>query len=160
MLTHKVHAATDAAAITPARRGFTLVELLIVVVILAVLAAIVVPQFTRASEETRENSVKMNLFRIRTQIEIYKEHHGQPPVSHETFAAQMTRATNMAGDDANPGTSGYPFGPYLTTIPDNAFTSNNIITDADPDPEDMTAWYYDGATGAFHANHSEAARAW
>ena len=41
--------------------GFTLVEILIVVVILGILAAIVIPQFSQASNEARESSLKSNL---------------------------------------------------------------------------------------------------
>ena len=56
---------------TPVRSrttGFTLVELLIVVVILA---TIVVPQFLSAIDESRKNTLKINLHRVRTQIEVY-----------------------------------------------------------------------------------------
>lgn len=135
--------------------AFTLVEILIVVVILGILAAIVVPQFTRAAEQTRENSVKMNLFRIRTQIEIYKEHHGGPPTD---FVAQMTRATNADGEDADPGTANYPFGPYLTAIPVNAFNGEDTISDGEVE---SSGWYYNATTGEFRANHEEVARlAW
>ena len=42
-----------------ARRGFTLVELLIVVVILGILATIVIPQFSNASQQARENTSRM-----------------------------------------------------------------------------------------------------
>lgn len=47
------------------RKGFTLVEILIVVVILGILAAIVIPQFTNASEEAKQNSLRSNLQSIR-----------------------------------------------------------------------------------------------
>ena len=46
------------------RRGFTLIEILIVVVILGILAAIVIPQFTNASQEAAESS-QIELFRVR-----------------------------------------------------------------------------------------------
>jgi prepilin-type N-terminal cleavage/methylation domain-containing protein len=39
------------------KSGFTLVEILIVVIILGILAAIVIPQFTNASEDARRNSM-------------------------------------------------------------------------------------------------------
>jgi len=55
-----------------ANRAFTLVEILIVVVILGILAAIVIPQFTSASQEATMSSVKSMLQTIRSQIELYK----------------------------------------------------------------------------------------
>jgi len=55
-----------------AKSGFTLVEILIVVVILGILAAIVIPQFTDASTEAKESALKSDLQTMRSQIELYK----------------------------------------------------------------------------------------
>lgn len=54
------------------RRGFTLIEILIVVVILGILAAIVIPQFTNASQEATESAIRSELQSIRGQIELYR----------------------------------------------------------------------------------------
>ncbi|MCP3905016.1 MAG: prepilin-type N-terminal cleavage/methylation domain-containing protein [Planctomycetes bacterium] len=54
------------------QRAFTLIEILIVVVILGILAAIVIPQFTDASTEAMESSVRAQLQTIRGQIELFK----------------------------------------------------------------------------------------
>ncbi len=54
-----------------ARRAFTLIEILIVVVILGILAAIVIPQFTDASQDAMESSLSSQLQTIRAQIELH-----------------------------------------------------------------------------------------
>ena len=58
-----------------AKSGFTLVEILIVVVILGILAAIVIPQFTEASTEAKESRLVSDLQTMRSQIELYKIQH-------------------------------------------------------------------------------------
>src|SRR3954447_18643882 len=57
------------------KSGFTLVEILIVVIILGILAAIVIPQFTNASQDARKNSLTSQLQTIRSQVELYKLQH-------------------------------------------------------------------------------------
>lgn len=54
------------------KTGFTLVEILIVVVILGILAAIVVPQFTSASNEAIKGALQSQLQTINTQIELFR----------------------------------------------------------------------------------------
>ena len=67
-----------------AKRAFTLIEILIVVVILGILAAIVIPQFTDASQEAMEASVRSQLQTIRGQIELYNVQHPQAPYDNTT----------------------------------------------------------------------------
>jgi len=64
-------------SITPRRhrRGFTLVEILIVVVILGILASIVIPQFSNATETARQNTLKDELRYLRTQFVVYGAQH-------------------------------------------------------------------------------------
>lgn len=105
-------------------QGFTLVEILIVVVILGILAAIVIPQFTQASTEARESSLVSNLQTIRSQIELYKiQHLDNPPTDATTFVLQMTDLSNNAGVLAGaPGVG--VFGPYLQKVPTNPFNND------------------------------------
>lgn len=150
--TQATRAATPPAAPRRRRRGFTLVEILIVVLILAILAVMVVPQFGSASDETRENALKMNLFHIRQQIELYKHQHNSQWPELENFAEQMTQASNVAGQTAEPGTAGHPYGPYLRQVPNNPFTGDNEVGEGDFGTSD---WYYNENTGEFRANHDE-----
>lgn len=55
------------------RLGFTLIEILIVVVILGIMAAIVIPQFTDASQQAGDASVRNQLQTLRGQIELYRQ---------------------------------------------------------------------------------------
>lgn len=59
------------------RRGFTLIEIMIVVVILGILAAIVVPQFTDAASGARATSMRTQLVSMRGQIEVWRIRNGQ-----------------------------------------------------------------------------------
>ena len=62
------------------RGAFTLVEILIVVIILGILAAIVVPQFTNASDDAQAGNVATQLSTIRNQIELFRARNsGQYP---------------------------------------------------------------------------------
>src|SRR5439155_22548245 len=73
------------------RSAFTLVELLIVVIILGILAAVVIPQFSDASTDARVSSLTTNLATMRGQIELYKlQHGGTYPTPLTNFVAQMT----------------------------------------------------------------------
>jgi general secretion pathway protein G len=60
----------------PIQAGFTLVELLIVVIILTVLAAIIVPQFTSATLDAKEAALDANLAKMRSAIELFHAQHG------------------------------------------------------------------------------------
>ena len=112
------------------KSGFTLIEILIVVIILGILAAIVIPQFTQASTEAREASLMSNLQSIRSQIELYKIQHGDdPPTDAASFVAQMTDFTNSAGVVQVAAGVGV-YGPYLQKIPVNPFNSDAGVAGA------------------------------
>jgi general secretion pathway protein G len=148
-------------------KGFTLVEILIVVVILGILAAIVVPQFSEASDEARTTSLSGDLQTVRTQIGLYRVHHGMFPGftrgadgtlsawDAATFAAQLAGKTDVNGD-----TSGTDYGPYLQQFPENPYTATPNqpagVKEGDPDGAD-TGWTFNTATGKFWANDASAA---
>jgi general secretion pathway protein G len=101
--------------------GFTLVEILIVVIILGILAAIVIPQFTSASQDARKNSLTSQLQTLRSQLELYKlQHLDQLPtklVATPFNWSQLTAKTDNTGA-TGVGTA-FPFGPYLQADPIN-----------------------------------------
>jgi general secretion pathway protein G len=62
-----------------AQKGFTLVEILIVVIILGILGVMVIPQFTSATQSARSAMLMDDLRVMRTQLEVFKaQHQGVP----------------------------------------------------------------------------------
>ena len=133
------------------RRAFTLVEVLMVVIVLGILAAIVVPQFSSASDDANLASLTTNLQTIRGQLELYKMQHNSTYPMLAGFTAQMTAGTKADG------TAGTDFGPYLMNIPVNPFSNVNTLTTEDAGSG--KGWYYNQTTGEFRANDSVAHRA-
>ena len=145
-------------------RGFTLIEILIVVVILGILSSIVIPQFTSASQEARASTLKETLQYLRTQITVYKAQHRDVPPGYPngnmsqtpdgaTFWSQLTQYSNdQSALSATPGPA-FPFGKYLSTVPANAFTSQSAVlvvtsgtTTPAPDQTQPFGWIYNPQT--------------
>lgn len=131
------------------KRGFTLVEILIVVVILGILAAIVVPQFTNAANEARGGNVATQESTIENQIELWAARNNgvYPDLATDQWGDADTDDT-MLGEN------------YLKEVPINPFTQNStVVDDEDPvvncigaaDGDDAPGWLYNRATGTIRA---------
>ena len=148
------------------RRAFTLVEILIVVIILGILAAIVIPQFSNASQSARANTLKDELRFLREQNAIYKIIHNDIPpgydsnnplgsASEATYVAQMTLYTDAYGTTSATQSTVYKNGPYLSKIPANPINNKSSILilqngDAMPtDASDVYGWIYQPQTRTF-----------
>lgn len=152
------------------KKGFTLVEILIVVIILGILAAIVIPQFTSASDDARKNSLTSQVQTLRSQIELYKLQHTSD--ASELFATttsdvtqweELTNKTTTAGVVDNAAGT---FGPYLQTLPVNGlngFSKVVVATVADEttyNPADDAGFIYDDNTGKFWATNKAGTLLW
>ena len=99
-------------------KGFTLVEILIVVIILGILAAIVIPQFTNASSSAKVSSARSQLQSVRSQIQLFKLTHNDVLPDLVTYQwTQLTQKTNLGGNVDTTATG--IFGPYLQSAPVN-----------------------------------------
>jgi len=120
--------------------GFTLVEVLIVVVIMAILAATIIPQFSDSAKDSKMSSAKFNLHTIRAQIELYKsQHDGKMPSNTLAELTQLTDVNGTVGTGA-----AFIYGPYLRSIPVNPLSKSATIVTATTDPPgaaDSTAGY-------------------
>ena len=126
--------------------GFTLIEMLIVIIILGILALVIIPQITVSTEDAKVSTLKTNLTGVRGTIEVYYAQHNMIyPGVYETdgskgaaadpaaaFIAQLTQYTDINGkvsgtknESANPPII---YGPY---IKGGALPANPFITVAD-----------------------------
>jgi general secretion pathway protein G len=123
--------------------AFTLIELLIVVIILGVIAAIVIPKFSNASLEARENTLKEELRYMRSQMLVFKAQHRDVPPGFPggdidatpdatTFVEHMTMHSNQQGGISSVEDPNYPLGPYLTRIPRNPLNQLETVTIVPP----------------------------
>lgn len=116
----------------PTRRatGFTLIEILIVVIILGILAAIVIPDFASVMLQSREATLRNDLRYVRTQLSAFNAQFGQPPAtdhSNDTFVQQMTLYLDSSLSTSSTQDSTHRFGPYLAKMPYNPTNNKNTI---------------------------------
>lgn len=129
-------------AISRTRRGFTLVEILIVVVILGILAAIIVPQMSSATQEASVKTTYSELQKVRRHVLMYKARHAN-------------RLPAIAEGD---GTWGPLIGvDHLLSAPVNSWVggaNSRIIvfgSVADAAYQRDYGWIYDDTTGEVYA---------
>ena len=132
--------------------GFTLVEILIVVVIMGVLATVVIGMFTNTTADAANSSLKDNLRTMRSMVQLYMAEHGSYPAV-ATFEAQMTQYSDATGATSATRTSTHIFGPYILRMP-------NLPVGVNKGRSTVTGmtyaagfgWGYDATTGQIVAN--------
>jgi prepilin-type N-terminal cleavage/methylation domain-containing protein len=109
------------------RRAFSLIEILIVVIILGILAAIVMPEFTGASDTTKESSARRALQLVRYQVSYY-----------EAQTKEMPQLVDNQWDDLL-------HNDYIQYLPVNPFNDWTLVAAA---PGEGVGWVWrDSGTG-------------
>ncbi len=162
------------------RSGFTLVELLIVIIILAVLATVAIPIFKGSVEDAPLVQLESNLCILRDAIELYYHQHdatypgvkrtngsGQTIASavqaKAAFLEQLTLYTDVNGGTSPDKTVQYKLGPYLRTgIPKNPFielggVTCDLVNDGRINiiADDASAWRFYRLTGVVRPNDQD-----
>ena len=163
------------------RKGFTLIELMIVVAIIGILAAVAIPGFMTYIKNSKTSEAKTNLDAIKKGALAYyeAEHYGpdgmtamskQYPYSNGTLITVGAEPTeNTVGQKQNPTTAGFgkmadlsfnltsPFYYSYAYIADGAICTNKKVTEKDADGKDVekTKCVFDG-TGGYAQSHFQA----
>ena len=149
-----------------ARGGFTLIEVLIVVTIMAIVAGAGITAMEESATDAKDATLAMNLRGYRVQIELFKAQHsgnapgwtGANPKNH------LRLYTNYAGSSVPEKHPLFPYGPYIPAEgifnPFNNGTALQISANPageTPNPTlkkagELVGWFYDPATGRIAPN--------
>lgn len=135
-----------------ARRGFSLIELVIVVVIIGIIAAIAIPRASRGTAAAADSALSANLTVLRSAIDLYSTEHGGSFPEVDKIADQLTQYTNDAGTVSATRTGAYIYGTYLRAIPALNVGAKKGSTGIDDTDASGIGWIYNGTTGNIRAN--------
>lgn len=123
------------------RSAFSLVELVVVVLIVGILAAVAAPRMFNTASNARTNATRASLAIVRDAIELHRAQNGSYP-SHSTLRTDLQGF--MSGS--------FPSVQITTT---NNNSSVRALKDSTFEPSGAEGWAYNETTGDFYVNHSE-----
>jgi general secretion pathway protein G len=129
-------------------RGFTLIELMVVMTILALLAVLVVPKLVGRSDEARITSTKVQIRNIESALQLYKLDNGLYPATEQGLQALVTEPTTT------PLPTNWKKGGYLPKVPLDPWKRPFVyLSPGIHDPDyDLFSYGADGETGGEELN--------
>lgn len=128
------------------RKGFTLVELVVVILILGILAGVAAPKFVNTSGTATDNSLKQTLGIVRDAIELYTaQNNGALPPSTDQTAFKTALA-------------GYVRGSFPVSPVGKKDAAIRIASTVGAAADNTTGWQYNSADGTFIANCTDASK--
>ena len=92
-------------------RGFTLIEIMVVVVIMGILAALVVPKLISRTGESRVAAARVDIATLMQALKLYKLDNQRYPSTEQGLQALVTKPTS------GPAANGWKSGGYLEKMP-------------------------------------------
>jgi general secretion pathway protein G len=125
-----------------AQRGFTLIEIMVVVVILAVLGALVVPKILENVDKARVTRAQSDIRAIQTALDLYRLDNFKYPTTEQGLQA-------LVKQPADPTITNYRSGGYLPSLPKDPWNNpyQYVSPGADGRDYDILTFGRDGKAG-------------
>jgi len=140
------------------KRGFSLLELVIVVVIIGIVAAIAIPRMSRGTAGASDSAVSGDLAVMRNAVDLFAAEHGGKFPTIDKITTQLTKYTDGSNtsDPVDAKDATHLYGPYLRKIPPLPVGANKgklTFTATAPGATAADAgWYYNATSGEIKAN--------
>jgi len=109
MYKNSLHSRRSAAYVV--QRGFTLIEIMVVVVIMGILAALVVPKLMGRADDARITAAKQDIATLMSALKLYKLDNHRYPTTEQGLQALISKPT------AGPAANGWKSGGYVDKLP-------------------------------------------
>ena len=127
------------------KSGFTLIELMAVIIIIGILAAIVVPGYMSHTEKARMNATKAQIKQIEGAINLFKMESSRYPTTSEGLSALVTKPSDFKGM--------WPKEGYLPEVPKDGWRNDFVyIYPGTSKPFDIISYGADGMEGGEDEN--------
>jgi general secretion pathway protein G len=122
-------------------RGFTLIEVMVVIAILGILATLVVPRVMNRPDEAREVKAQSDLAAIESALDLYRLDNGIYPTTEQGLEALTAKPTQA------PVPRIFPDGGYMRRLPQDPWGNNYIYIHQGPGSFDLLSFGADGREG-------------
>ena len=138
----------------PSSQGFSLIEMVIVVAIIAIIGAIALPRMSRGGVGAADSNLVGSLAILRGAIDLYAaEHNGAFPNAAHVEAALLTFSDDF-GNTNSVKSASFIYGPYLRKVPSLPVGTNKGQSGIAGADGPNVGWIYNASTGAIIPNCS------